>query len=218
MQTQAVEDYLKNIFEIERTEGKVATTALAERMGVAPASVTGMIKKLAATDLVHYEPYQGVQLTAAGRRIALEVIRHHRLVELYLAEALGLPWDRVHDEADKWEHVLSEDVEARMDEVLGYPQVDPHGSPIPSSEGKIIVPQQQKLQELETGVSAVITEVSDHSAEMLRYLGHLGLYPGTRVRVQSQTPNHLMLQKGKDIVAVDQKAAAYIFVRLEDED
>jgi DtxR family Mn-dependent transcriptional regulator len=114
MQTQAVEDYLKTIFDIQRAQGKVATTVLAERLGVAPASVTGMLKKLAQLSLVQYEKYQGVRLTAAGEKIALEVIRHHRLIELYLAEALGVPWDRVHEEAEKWEHVLSEYLEDRM--------------------------------------------------------------------------------------------------------
>src|SRR5918912_2318913 len=137
MQTQAVEDYLKTIYEIQREQGKVATTVLAERLGIAPASVTGMVKKLAGLHLVAHEPYQGVVLTEAGEKIALEVIRHHRLIERYLAEALAVPWDKVHEEAEKWEHVLSEDMEDRIDALLGHPTTDPHGAPIPARNGTL---------------------------------------------------------------------------------
>src|SRR5690606_11473175 len=123
--TAAVEDYLKTIYDLARGGRPVTTSALAERLGVAPASVTGMVKKLAEMKLLAHEPYRGVALTAAGRRIAVEVIRHHRLVETYLHQALGVPWDEVHAEAEKWEHVLSEEMEARMDAALGHPTTDP---------------------------------------------------------------------------------------------
>jgi DtxR family Mn-dependent transcriptional regulator len=126
VQTQAVEDYLKAIYELQAGQKQVSTTALSERLAVAPASVTGMVKKLAALKLVDHQPYQGVTLTPAGEKIALEVVRHHRLVESYLSEALGVPWDQVHAEADKWEHVLSEDMEDRID-VASHPTTDPHG-------------------------------------------------------------------------------------------
>ena len=128
----AVEDYLKSVYETQRDEGRAVTTLLAERMGVTPASATGMVKKLAALKLVRHVPYQGVVLTRAGQKIALEVLRHHRLVELYLAEALGYSWDRVHEEADRLEHVISEELEDRMFEALGRPTRDPHGEPIPT--------------------------------------------------------------------------------------
>lgn len=213
MQTQAVEDYLKTIFEIQRTHGKVATTVLAERMGVAPASVTGMIKKLAQLSLVQYEKYQGVRLSAAGEKIALEVIRHHRLIELYLAEALGVPWDKVHEEAEKWEHVLSEDLEERMERALGFPTTDPHGAPIPTREGTLPRLWQAHLSDLAAGQTAVIVEVSDHDPELLRYFGNLGLYPATTVTVNEQTPQKLVLAVGKELVSIDLSLAEFIFVK-----
>ena len=157
-------------------------------MKVAPASVTGMIKKLAKMKLVVYEPYQGVVLTMSGQKIALEVIRHHRLVELYLAEALGVPWDQVHDEAEKWEHILSEELEERMDIILGRPTTDPHGSPIPTQRGDIADPFDTSLSDLKPGQTATVAEVSDHDAALLRYLASKGLYPQTKIEVITITP------------------------------
>lgn len=188
MKTQAVEDYLKAVYEIAREQGEVTIKALAERLGVAPASVTGMIKRLAELKLVAHEPYRGVALTQTGEKIALEVIRHHRLVEAYLAEALGVPWDRVHEEAEKWEHVLSEDLEERMDEALGHPTTDPHGAPIPHRDGTMAEPAQVRLAKLGPGQSGRITEVSDDDPKLLRYLGDRGLYPRTRVTVLVAEP------------------------------
>jgi len=188
MQSQAIEDYLRAIYELQSTEGQVGTSLLAERLGVTPASVTGMIKKLAEMKLVVYEPYQGVKLTQAGQKIALEVLRHHRLVEQFLAEALGVPWDRVHEEAHKIEHVISEDIEERMDTVLGHPTTDPHGSPIPRLDGTIDGSANTRLAELVAGQSAVVAEVSDHDAALLRYLGDLGLYPQSEVAVMAVAP------------------------------
>ena len=133
--SQAMEDYLKAIYKLVELGGPVTTSALAEYMGVAPASVTNMCKKLAELNLLQYEPYQGVKFTPAGQKLALEVVRHHRLLELYLAEALGVPWDRVHEEAEKLEHVISEDLEDRMAAALGDPSFAPHGAPIPSRAG-----------------------------------------------------------------------------------
>ena len=188
MHSQAIEDYLRAIYELQCAEGQVGTNLLAERLGVTPASVTGMLKKLAEMKLVIHEPYQGVRLTKAGQKIALEVLRHHRLVERFLAEALGVPWDRVHEEAHKIEHVISEDLEKRMDAMLGYPTTDPHGSPIPRPDGTIDESANTRLAELETGQSAVVAEVSDHDSTLLRYLGDLGLYPDTAVSVMAVAP------------------------------
>ena len=188
MNSQAVEDYLKAIYKLQSSQPKVVTSALAEHLGVNPASATGMIKKLAESNLVSYERYQGVKLTPPGEKIALEVIRHHRLVELYLAEALSVPWDQVHDEAEKWEHVLSEDLEDRIDEILGYPTTDPHGAPIPSRDGDIEIRDTEFLSKLAEGDSAVIVEVSDHNTDLLRYLGKLQLYPQTIIRIISIAP------------------------------
>jgi len=188
MHTQAVEDYLKAVYELEQRQDKVTTSMIAERLGIAPASVTNMLKKLAEMKLVRHEPYQGVSITPAGRKVALEVVRHHRLVELYLAEALGVPWDRVHDEAEKWEHVLSEDLEDRIDEKLGFPTRDPHGSPIPSREGKVHAHNAVPLAELDKGQSGVIAEVSDHNADLLRYFARLGLYPKAHITLLDAAP------------------------------
>ena len=214
MPTQAIEDYLKTIYEIQSEQGKVATTVLAERLGVTPASATGMIKKLADMRLIAHQPYQGVVLTEAGRKIALEVIRHHRLIELFLAEALGVPWDRVHEEAHKIEHVLSEDLEDRMDAFLGHPTTDPHGAPIPGRDGSIEHPPCVPLAELKPGQSAVVTEVSDHDSALLRYLGELGLYPQSQVTVVAVAPFDGPLTIRVDEVehALGREVAGYIFV------
>jgi DtxR family Mn-dependent transcriptional regulator len=214
MHTQAVEDYLKTIYEIQCEQGKVATTVLAERLGVAPASVTGMIKKLADMHLVVHEPYQGVVLTEAGQKIALEVLRHHRLIELFLAEELGVPWDRVHEEANKIEHVLSEDVEDRMDALLGHPTTDPHGAPIPTRDGTIDQRKCVALVDLKPGQTALVAEVSDHNSALLHYLGELGLYPNAKVRVITIAPFNgpLTIRVGKAEHALGREAASLIFM------
>lgn len=214
MQTQAVEDYLKTIYELQEEGGKVSTTRLSERLGVAPASVTGMVKKLAKMQLVKHEPYQGVELTSAGEKIALEVVRHHRLVESYLAEALGVPWDKVHEEADRWEHVLSEEMEDLMDDKLGYPTTDPHGAPIPSRDGTMPKTELRRLSELEAGEGAVISEVSDHDPELLRYLGDMGLFPKAEVHVVSSAPfdGPVTVRINGDEHALGREVASHILV------
>jgi DtxR family Mn-dependent transcriptional regulator len=214
MHTQAVEDYLKTIYEIQCEQGKVATTVLAERLGVAPASVTGMIKKLADMHLVVHEPYQGVVLTEAGQKIALEVLRHHRLIELFLAEELGVPWDRVHEEANKIEHVLSEDVEDRVDALLGYPTTDPHGAPIPTRDGTIDQRNCVALVDLKPGQTALVAEVSDHDSALLRYLGELGLYPQVKVSVIAIAPfdGPMTIRVGEAEHALGRETASLIFM------
>jgi DtxR family transcriptional regulator, Mn-dependent transcriptional regulator len=132
--SDSIQDYLKGIYKLQEQEGRVTITALARDQGVSPASASAMVKKLAALELLEHEPYRGAKLTDAGERVALEVIRHHRLIELYLAETLGLHVDDVHDEADRLEHVISEELESRIDRALGYPTHDPHGDPIPDAD------------------------------------------------------------------------------------
>ena len=221
MHTQAVEDYVKAIYEVARMEERVTTSALAERLGVAPASVTGMGKKLAELNLVAHEPYRGVALTDAGRRIAVEVIRHHRLVETYLHAALGVPWDEVHAEAERWEHVLSEALEARIDAALGHPTMDPPGAPIPTPGLELVEPEWPPLARLEKGQRAVVAEVSDHDPALLRYVGGLGLYPGTPFVVTEGPPYEngpvtVRLLGGEQEGAehaVGDRAAAHIFAK-----
>ena len=183
MYTAAVEDYLKVVYELTREEGRATTTGIADRLGVAPASVSGMFKKLVEMRLIEHTPYQGVVLTSAGQKIALEVIRHHRLVELYLAEALGIPWDKVHEEANRLEHAISVDVADRMAAALGNPLSDPHGAPIPHKDGTIAPVATRRLSELQPGDVGRVAEVIDEDAAMLRSLASMGLFPNVTVQV-----------------------------------
>src|ERR687895_1452497 len=184
----AIQDYLKEIYKIQASGEKPTTTAIAKRMGVAPSSATSMVKKLAALGLAEHAPYRGIELTAAGTKIALEVIRHHRLLEQYLAETLGLSIDAVHAEADKLEHVLSEELEARIDEKLGFPTHDPHGDPIPDAGLNVDRSELRSLEALEPGEEATVKRVPDGDADLLRYLAKLALVPGGRVTMRRSEP------------------------------
>lgn len=186
--TAAMEDYLKAIYRLSEDAERVTTQAIADRLGVAAPSVTGMIKRLAELKLVDHERHRSVTLTATGRKAALEIVRHHRLLELYLAEALGYTWDEVHDEAERLEHTISEEFEARIDAALGYPTTDPHGDPIPSLTGTINATSNDRLSSLEVGESATVIRVSDGNPEKLRYLGTMGLYPDTEVEIVERMP------------------------------
>lgn len=187
--SEAVEDYAKSIYALAGPGGAaVGTSALAERLGVSPGTVTAMLKRMAEMGLVEHERYHGATLTAAGERVALEVIRHHRLLESYLAEALGMPWDRVHDEAEVLEHYISEELEERIAEALGDPEVDPHGDPIPDRELDLEQGTTPSLAELEPGTKGVLARVSDSAPEMLRYLAERGIAPGDRLEVLERQP------------------------------
>ena len=187
--SSAVEDYAKAIYALqERGDGAVSTTALAERLGVTPASASSMVKRLDAMGLVVHEPYHGVTLTENGLKVALEVIRHHRLLELYLAETLGVPWDRVHDEAEVLEHVLSAELEELIAAQLGDPTHDPHGDPIPTRDGRMPEAATVSLQSLETGACGRFVRISDSDPEMLRYLAERGIAPGSAFEVIEKQP------------------------------
>jgi DtxR family Mn-dependent transcriptional regulator len=188
MLSEAVQDYLKTIYKLQEQGGAVSTSALAEAMGVAAASATGMVKKLAGLKLARHNPYQGVVLTKAGEKMALEVIRHHRLLELYLAEALGYSWDKVHEEAERLEHVISEEFEEKIFEALGRPTRDPHGDPIPAKDGTLVGGNHERLSDMEPGATGVIRRVNDRNAEMLRYLALRGLVPDAAVEVVEKAP------------------------------
>jgi DtxR family Mn-dependent transcriptional regulator len=184
----AIQDYLKEIYKLQSEGGRATTTAIARRMGVAPSSVTSMLKKLAALDLVEHAPYRGVELSEAGTQIALEVIRHHRLLEQYLAETLGLGIDAVHAEADRLEHVISEELEARIDEQLGFPTHDPHGDPIPDAGLNVDRTALRSLEALAPGEEATVRRIPDGDAELLRYLAGLMLVPGRKVVMRRSEP------------------------------
>jgi DtxR family Mn-dependent transcriptional regulator len=187
--SEAIQNYAKAIYALEqRGNGAVTNNALAERLGVTPASASSMVKKLGELGLVTHAPYKGVKLTGGGRRVALEVLRHHRLLELYLAESLGVPWDRVHDEAEILEHVLSEELEELIAAKLGNPTHDPHGDPIPNAALEIEEQPTQALASLPTGSAGVFVRVSDSDPNMLRYLAQLGITPGDRFEIVDRQP------------------------------
>lgn len=189
--SEAIEDYAKAIYALQRRaggEGGVSTNDLAERLRVTPASVSAMLKKLADRGLAVHERYRGVVLTPEGERVALEVLRHHRLLELYLAEHLGVPWDRVHAEAEALEHVISEDLEARIAAKLGHPTHDPHGDPIPDADLVVDEGETHRLAELEPGARGRFVRISDSDSEMLRYLDERGVRLGDRLVVIERQP------------------------------
>jgi DtxR family Mn-dependent transcriptional regulator len=186
--SDAVQDYLREIYKLQADEGRVATTAIAARMGVTPPSASAMVKKLSALGLAEHVPYRGVRLTPTGERIALEVIRHHRLLELYLVQTLALDLDAVHTEADRLEHALSEELEARIDEALGHPSHDPHGDPIPNARLQLERSNTKPLTALEPGERASVHSVPDGNPELLRYLLSLALVPGQRVTLVQAAP------------------------------
>jgi DtxR family Mn-dependent transcriptional regulator len=199
--TSAIEDYAKAIYALERRDGSVTTTALAERLGVTAGSASGMVKRLDELGLVEHRPYHGVSLTEDGRRVALEVMRHHRLLELYLVKSLGVPWDRVHQEAEVLEHVLSEELEELIATKLGDPTHDPHGDPIPTRELTIEEGATESLQVLRTGDRGIFTRVSDANPEMLRFLTGRGIAPGDEFEVIDKQPfgGPLFVQFGENV-------------------
>jgi DtxR family Mn-dependent transcriptional regulator len=186
--SDAVQDYLREIYKLQTEYGHAKTSTLAQRMGVAPPSATAMMKKLAAHGLVDHQLYRGVRLTRTGERIALELLRHHRLLELYLARTLDLGLDAVHAEADRLEHALSETLEERIDRALGSPTQDPHGDPIPDAKLKIVQSKSKRLTELEPSEEATVQRVPDGDGDLLRYLVTLGLIPGERIHLIQEEP------------------------------
>lgn len=189
LRSAAVEDYAKAIYALQvEAQGPVSNNALADRLGVSAASASNMVKKLGGLGLVEHVPYRGVELTPAGRRVALEVLRHHRLLELYLAQSLGVPWDRVHDEAEVLEHHISEELEELIANALGNPTRDPHGDPIPTRDLEMVEESTRTLESLEPGQSGRFTRISDHDPEMLRYLADRGIAPGDDFEVVDKHP------------------------------
>jgi DtxR family Mn-dependent transcriptional regulator len=215
MASESVQDYLKTIFKLSRDQESVSTSSIAARLDVAPASVTKMVKRLADEGYLRHAPYQGVALTEAGERIALRTIRHHRLLELYLTRALGFPWDLVDAEAERLEHVISEEMESRIDAALGYPTVDPHGHAIPCREGTLVAEEEcTSLAEAEPGMRVRVRRVDDVCPDVLRHLGHLGLYPGAVVVVHERLPfgGHLRIEVQGHEAHIGSEPAGHVFV------
>lgn len=209
-----MQSYLKVIYEILEQQDRATTSAIAAGLGLSQPSVTSMIKRLAELNLVRHAPYQGVKLTRAGERIAVEIIRHHRLLELYLADSLGVPWDQVHDEAEKLQHAISEDLEGRIAAALGDPRVDPHGAPIPAPDGSVVRVEGTTLSEVSAGETVVVREVSDRNPDLLRHLGNMRLYPGTEITVVRVEPldGPLLIRSGEREYILGREAAREIRV------
>jgi DtxR family Mn-dependent transcriptional regulator len=215
--SESQEDYLKQIFLLGEGRGKVTTQEIASRLGVRPASVTEMVGRLSQLDLVEHAPYRGVRLTAAGRRVALEMLRHHRLLETFLVEVLGYRWDQVHEEAERLEHVISERFEARIAEAMGHPTRDPHGDPIPSQDlnlpsGETSVP----LRELASGMCATLVRVGAQDSDSLNLLRRIGLAPGARVEMLEDDERGVRLQVGESRFLVPTDLAERLWIeRIE---
>jgi DtxR family Mn-dependent transcriptional regulator len=212
--TGPVEDYLKVIYDVERANGAAATNDIAQRLSVAPASVSGMIRRLAEQGLVSHEPYKGVRLTESGRRAALRTLRRHRIIETYLTQALGYPWDRVHDEAERLEHAASDELIERMSTAMGQPEVDPHGAPIPTRDGAVDERALLSLDELAPGCVARVVRVSDKNPAMLRYLAEADIVPGAELTVMGRVPfgGPINVMLGENIRAIGAELAQQVRV------
>lgn len=212
--TGAVEDYLKAIYSLGSAGAAVATNDIASRLALAPASVSGMVRRLAEQGLLSYEPYRGVRLTDSGRRAALRTLRRHRVIESYLSTALHYPWDRVHEEAERLEHAASDELVDRMAAAIGEPATDPHGAPIPSREGVMDETEYFSLGDLAAGHGVRVVRVSDDDPEMLRYLGELSITPGAEVLIVSKAPfgGPISLRIGREILSIGPELAAQVMV------
>lgn len=212
--TPPVEDYLKAIYTIALGTGAAATNEIAQRLALAPATVSGMVRRLADQGLLAYERYHGVTLTESGRRAALRTLRRHRVIEAYLSSALGYPWDRVHDEAERLEHAASDELIDRMAATIGEPRVDPHGAPIPTREGSVDETAHLSLAELPVGFAGVVARVKDEDPEMLRYLAELSIRPGRRVAVRARAPfdGPITILAGRREISIGPALAAHVLV------
>ena len=218
--TRVIEDYLKTIYDLTASNGRASTNQIAERMEVTPASVTNMVQKLAATDppLLDYRKHRGVKLTPEGEKVALEIIRHHRLLEMFLHQTLGYRWDEVHEEADRLEHVISEDLEERIATSLGDPMHDPHGDPIPTRELHLPESSEVTLSQMRPSQSAKVQRVRDSDPELLRYLSEMGIKPEARLDVLEYSPfdNNLQVQiEGREEpVVLGLRVTSQVYVEL----
>lgn len=214
MSSASVEDYIKVIYTLQTTNMIVTTSSIARHMNISAPSVTGMLRNLVDKKLVKYQPYKGTKLTARGRKLALKILRSHRLIELFLVEILDVPWDQVHQEAEKLEHVISDEVLDRIDKKLNYPTRDPHGSQIPDRDGKYEKVNSIPLCDLPAGKSGVIAEVADNDPEFLSYLAELNLKPGAKFKIDaiSQSGGIIHIKSGKNKYVISLDAAKRIFI------
>jgi DtxR family transcriptional regulator, Mn-dependent transcriptional regulator len=214
MLSPSVEDYIKAIYKARSDTGNVTTQDLADRLGVSPPAVSKMMRRLAELHLISHSPYQRVELTPPGEKMALEIIRHHRLLELYLVQAMGFTWDNVHEEAERLEHHISEEFESRIDELLGHPAACPHGDPIPTLAGAIAPTSNRSLALQKNPEHLVVRRVSDEDAELLRYFKKLGVVPGTTFEFVRREPfeGPIVLRISSKLVRITPQAAREVFV------
>lgn len=219
MLSPAIEDYLKTIYKLQ-TDGAVSTSDIARTLDVAAASVTSMVKRLAKLGFVRYESYRGVELTEPGQKVALEIIRHHRLLETYLREVMGYSWKQLHDEAEHLEHHISEEFEDRLAELLGHPTHDPHGHPIPTREGHVAEPSSTSLNNASPGRMLRVDHLCDRDSDLLHYLEDLGLLPGAHVEVVSVGPfeGPIEVRVGDAKLVIGQHVAGRVFVEEASDD
>ena len=212
--TAPVEDYLKAIYTIGKGTGAAATNEIAQRLALAPASVSGMVRRLAEQGLLAYERYHGVRLTESGRRAALRTLRRHRVIEAYLSRALGYPWDRVHAEAERLEHAASDELVDRMAATIGEPEVDPHGAPIPTRDGSVDETEYKSLAELSVGITGVVVRVSDDDPSMLRYLAELSILPGKKITLKGRAPfdGPITVAIGRNELSIGPALAAHVLI------
>lgn len=212
--TQTTEDYIKTIYKLQVEGGKVATSTLAQSMGLSDPSITDMVKKLSEKGYVRYAPYQGVALTPSGRRMAMKTLRRHRLWEMFLVKFLGFSWDQIHDEAERLEHVTSDLLESKLDEALGFPAVDPHGDPIPTVDGELGHHEYSALKEHEAGAMVRVLRVSDEEPRILQHATRLGLGLHTTITIQEKMPfdGSMTILVGKKQQFISREVAAAIFV------
>jgi len=214
MSSISVDNYLKNVYELGISEGKVTTNLLAKRLNIAPASVTGMIKKLSKQGYLRHVPYQGVEVTEKGKRSALRIIRKHRLWEMFLLEVLRFPWDSIHEEAEAFEHIMSEKIENRIDEVLGFPTVDPHGAPIPSKNGTVKKLHLKPLEQSREGSTVQVLSVNDENPELLQYASSIGISLNSKIVIKQKNAfdGSLVIRVGNKDTVISSTLAHNIFV------
>lgn len=214
MPNQSTEDYIKSIYKLQKRGKSVATSALAKHLNVGDGSVTDMLKKLSQKRLIRYKPYRGVDLTETGKRLAMKMMRRHRLWEMFLVTVLSYRWDEVHEEAELLEHVISEKMERRIDKALGYPRVDPHGDPIPTADGGLPDIKYRTLHECAVGERCTIVRVSDESPEVLQYLNKIGLCLNAKIKIKQKIAfdGSIILQTESKEISLSPALAKSVFV------
>ena len=214
MPSEHIENYLKNIYKIQSSEGKVTTSSLSEKLQISPASVSEMVKKLASEGSLVHTPYKGVELTESGKRAALRIVRKHRLWEMFLMEVLHFGWEEIHEEAERFEHVMSDKMEDKIDEVLGFPAVDPHGDPIPSKNGTIKNIRSIPLNEAGEGTTVRVVRVNDANTDLLQYASSVGISLNKRIVVRQRLTfdDSLIIKIGTKDITISSKLASNIFV------